>query len=167
MRAIWNVGIAVLVLAAAALGGAALVTATADDEQAGKPATLFAVWNNQPQTAVEAFALGRIAVRGTVESVAQADDIVVSAAGEPGGVDRVATQRITFRTNDVLKGQLGDTFAVFRTRYLVPKDAAIVVGNGGALAQGKIQTNHAVARRQGASASLREDLAARPPLHTL
>lgn len=115
MKTIRNAGIVVLVLAAAALGGAAITAAVGTEDEQAKPATLFAEWKNRPATPLQAFALGNIAVRATVASVEQADPITVAVPGEPGGVDTVATQRITFRTNEVLKGRLGDTFAVFRT----------------------------------------------------
>jgi hypothetical protein len=107
--------ITVAALALAAVAGAIAFTARGTGAPEPRRVTYHAVWYHQPATLREAFALGRIAVLGTVTEVAQAQPIVVSARGEPSGVDAVPTQTITFSTNAVLKGHVANTFTVFHT----------------------------------------------------
>lgn len=89
------------------------------------------VWHNTPTSVDEAVDLGAVVVRATVMGVQQAPDIVVPAQGEPGGVDRVPTQAITFKTHESLKGSVTSTFTVFRTggpNTIVAGDPEYAVG---------------------------------------
>ncbi|MGH3712645.1 MAG: hypothetical protein ACRDT4_04180 [Micromonosporaceae bacterium] len=73
------------------------------------------VWHNQPTSVDQAVDMAVVVVRGTVIDVRQAAEIVVPAQGEPGGVDRVPTQAVTFRSSELFKGSVPATFTVFRT----------------------------------------------------
>jgi hypothetical protein len=92
---------------------------------------LTPIWHNTPTSVDEAVDMGAVVVRGTVVRVEQAPDIVVPAKGEPGGVDRVPTQAITFKAQETLKGSVTSTFTVFRTgdaKTVVAGDPEYAVG---------------------------------------
>ncbi|WP_327582305.1 hypothetical protein OHA25_41125 [Nonomuraea sp. NBC_00507] len=74
-----------------------------------------AVWHYQPKSVAQAVRMGKAIVRATVTDVRQADDLVVSAQGEPGEADKVPTQAITVSVDETIKGATAGTFTLFRT----------------------------------------------------
>ncbi|MEU7839235.1 hypothetical protein [Nonomuraea sp. NPDC049129] len=84
-------------------------------ETIGGPPQYAAIWRSQPRSLSQAVRMGSAVVRATVTEVRQADDLVVGAQAEPGGVDRVPTQAITLRTDETLKGSADETVTLFRT----------------------------------------------------
>lgn len=75
----------------------------------------FASWRYRAGSVRQAARMGSKAVRATVVNVRPGADIVVPAAGEPGGVNRIPTRAVTFRTVERLKGRTPATFTVFQT----------------------------------------------------
>jgi hypothetical protein len=104
-------------LALPLLVGAVAVAATAGSaDQAPVAQTKYSpIWHNTPTSLGEAVGMGAVVVRATVTGVEQAADLVVPAKGEPGNVDRIPTQKITFKAQETLKGSVTSAFTVFRT----------------------------------------------------
>ncbi|GIV98057.1 MAG: hypothetical protein KatS3mg057_2714 [Herpetosiphonaceae bacterium] len=78
-------------------------------------ATWGATWAFTPKSLAEARGRATNIVIAKVTDVRQADDIVVEAPGEPEGVDRIPTQRITFEVVRSLKGDSSPTLTLFHT----------------------------------------------------
>jgi hypothetical protein len=80
-------------------------------------ATLKASWSFHPQTVTEARSRAQSIVLGQVVSVQQGNDIVTQQPGEPGGVDRIPTRRITVKVLKTYKGtaQNGTDLTLFQT----------------------------------------------------
>ncbi|HEX6076733.1 MAG TPA: hypothetical protein VFZ32_15895 [Micromonosporaceae bacterium] len=113
------------------VGAVAVASASGGSDHAPATHTYTPVWHNTPTSLAEAVDLGAVVVRATVVGVQQAPDIAVPAKGEPGGVDRVPTQAITFKAQETLKGSVASTFTVFRTggpNVIVAGDPAYAVG---------------------------------------
>jgi hypothetical protein len=94
------IGVAVAMAAtgivpAAVYGGASAPTRTTE---------MSAVWAFQPQTMRQARDHAKAIVLAQVVSVRQGEDLVVPAAGEPDGMDRVPTQRVTVKVLQSFKG---------------------------------------------------------------
>jgi hypothetical protein len=78
-------------------------------------AVYHATWLNHPVTMKDARTLSSAIVLARVTEVRQAADIVVPAAGEPNGEDRVPTQRIRFEVAKTYAGKIDTTFTLFHT----------------------------------------------------
>lgn len=122
MNKILNITIGVLVLSLAALGvmaatgGNTQQVAQNDGQVAGHvPGAWQAVWYYTPTSVQEAYGFGAVAVLATVDGVEQASELVVPAKGEPDGVDRIPNQTIRFSVNEVYKGSIAKSFALFHT----------------------------------------------------
>jgi len=104
----------------AALG--VVVGAQAKSAPAERPTvTVNAVWDYHPATLAAARAKAEQVVQVTVVSVAAGPDIVTPAKGEPDGVDRIPTQRVTVSVLRAFKGsaKVGDQLTVFQTGGVV------------------------------------------------
>ncbi|MCA9473649.1 MAG: hypothetical protein MRJ96_08695 [Nitrospirales bacterium] len=77
--------------------------------------TVFAAWAYDPRTMVEAKGLAQEVVEAEVTNVERADDLVVKAPGEPGGVERIAIEVVTMKVQGTLKGKPAQEVQVFRT----------------------------------------------------
>lgn len=79
--------------------------------------TLKAVWAYKPNSIKEAKDKGHTAVKGIVLTVANGPDLMLAMPGEPGGKDKIPTQRITLRVDKPYKGMKkeGNLITVFRT----------------------------------------------------
>ena len=86
--------------------------------------TVFAAWAYDPRNMAEAKSLAKEVVEAEVMKVERANDLVVKAPGEPGGVERVAIEVVTMKVKGALKGKPGQEIQVFRT-------AGIPVNNRG------------------------------------
>jgi hypothetical protein len=78
--------------------------------------TMTASWRHRPASVDEARDLAKAVVQAEVISVKADDDLVVPAAGEPTGEDRIPTQRVQMRVTKAHKGQLqaGQTLELFQ-----------------------------------------------------
>jgi hypothetical protein len=96
----------ILIGAVAALGvGGVLVQSAVYGSADQRPtATIHATWDFHPQTVKEARDRAQTIVLAQVVSVRAGDDIVTSEPGEPDGVDRIPTQRVTVTVRQSYKG---------------------------------------------------------------
>jgi hypothetical protein len=78
--------------------------------------TMTASWRHRPASVDEARDLAKAVVRAEVVSVQPDADLVVPAAGEPTGEDRIPTQRVQVRVTKTHKGpvQDGQTLQLFQ-----------------------------------------------------
>ena len=77
--------------------------------------TVFAAWAYDPRNLAEAKGLAKDVVEAEVMKVERANDLVVRAPGEPGGVERVAIEVVTMKVRGAMKGKLAKEVQVFRT----------------------------------------------------
>jgi hypothetical protein len=80
-----------------------------------------ATWNYHPQSVKDARNTAQSIVLAQVVSTRQGDDLVVPAAGEPSGVNRVPTQRVTVKVLQSYKGtaQTNQQLTLFQTGGVV------------------------------------------------
>lgn len=100
-----------LVLALAFLGQVAVY-------QAQRTAnTMHASWTFHPKSLREARNRAQSIVLAEVVSVERGEDLVTAAPGEPNGVDRIPTQRVTLNVLKAYRGltKQGDQLTVFQT----------------------------------------------------
>lgn len=76
---------------------------------------LMAAWAYEPRTLAEAKGLAKEIVEAQVTSIERADDLVIPAEGEPGGVERIAIEVVSMKVKGAMKGQPGQQVQVFRT----------------------------------------------------
>ena len=78
--------------------------------------TMTASWKHRPASVEEARDLAKAIVRAEVVSVAPDADLVVPAAGEPTGEDRIPTQRVQVKVTKGYKGAVrdGQTLQIFQ-----------------------------------------------------
>lgn len=76
---------------------------------------LMAAWAFEPRTLAEAKGLSKEVVEAEVTNVERADDLVIPAPGEPGGVERIAIEVVSMKVKGAMKGQPGQQIQVFRT----------------------------------------------------
>ncbi len=76
---------------------------------------LLAAWAFEPRTLAEAKGLAKDVVEAQVTKVERADDLIIPAPGEPGGVERIAIEVVNMRVKGAMKGQPGQAIQVFRT----------------------------------------------------
>jgi hypothetical protein len=78
--------------------------------------TMTASWKHRPASVDEARDLAKAVVQAEVVSVRPDADLVVPAAGEPTGEDRIPTQRVQVRVTKAHKGavQTGQTLEIFQ-----------------------------------------------------
>jgi hypothetical protein len=78
--------------------------------------TMTASWKHRPASVDEARDLATSVVQAEVVSVKADADLVVPAAGEPTGEDRIPTQRVQVRVTKAHKGQVrpGQTVELFQ-----------------------------------------------------
>ena len=79
------------------------------------PPTITAAWAYDPRDIAEAKGLARDIVEAQVTKAERADDIVLDAPGEPGGVDRIAVEVVTLTTTGRMKGEQAQEIRVFHT----------------------------------------------------
>lgn len=79
---------------------------------------LLATWAFEPRTLAEAKGLAKEVVEVTVTNIERADDLVVPAPGEPGGVERIAIEVVSMKVNGAMKGDPGGVVQLFRTAGL-------------------------------------------------
>ena len=79
---------------------------------------LLAAWAFEPRSLAEAKGLAKDVVEAQVTKVERADDLVVPAPGEPGGVERIAIEVVNMRVKGAMKGNPGQDIQVFRTAGL-------------------------------------------------
>ena len=77
--------------------------------------TVVAAWKDNPKTLARAKGLASRVVEGTVLRVERANDLVVTAPGEPGGVDRIAMEVVTLKVDGTLKGTSVKEIKIART----------------------------------------------------
>lgn len=106
---------------ALAAGGVAAQAAVADRTDARPTVTVHAQWDFHPTTLAQARARAQQIVLAEVVSVRPGADIVTPAAGEPDGVSRIPTQRITVRVFNSYKGtaKQGEELVLFQTGGVV------------------------------------------------
>jgi len=109
------------VAAVATLGVVASVQAkpAAPDER--PTVTMNAQWDFKPTSLAQAKAAAQQIVSVKVVSVSAGPDLVTPALGEPDGVDRIPTQRITVTVQQAFKGtaKVGETLTLFQTGGVV------------------------------------------------
>ncbi len=76
---------------------------------------LMAAWAYEPRSLAEAKGLAQDVVEAQVTKVERADDLVIPAPGEPGGVERIAIEVVTMKVKGAMKGKPGQEVRVFRT----------------------------------------------------
>src|SRR5262245_30804837 len=78
--------------------------------------TMTASWKNHPTSVEAARDMAKAVVQAEVVSVKADADLVVPAAGEPTGEDRIPTQRVQMRVTKAHKGQVqpGQTLELFQ-----------------------------------------------------
>ncbi len=99
------------------------------DSHAGS--TWHATWHNTPRSMAETEALASDILVAEVTSVMKGPDIVVTAEGEPNGLDVIPTQRITLKVQESLKGTTAREVVVFHTGdgvQFIPGDPSYTVG---------------------------------------
>lgn len=79
---------------------------------------LMAAWAFDPRTLAEAKGLAKEIVEAEVTKVERADDLVIPAPGEPGGVERIAIEVVNMKVKGAMKGQPGQEINLFRTAGL-------------------------------------------------
>jgi hypothetical protein len=77
--------------------------------------TYFASWQYRPESLEAARKLADQEVLGQVVRVRRADDLTTPAQGEPGGVDRIPVEAVTFRIEKSYRGGKPETIEVFHT----------------------------------------------------
>lgn len=86
----------------------------------GEPAVegeplVHATWYYRPETLAEALELAEVVVVAQVTGVHDAPDIVVPVKALENGEDRIPNQRIAFKVNRIIKGEIDRTFDLFHT----------------------------------------------------
>lgn len=76
---------------------------------------LMAAWAFEPRTLAEAKGLAKEIVEAQVTNVERADDLVIPAPEEPGGVERIAIEVVNMKVKGAMKGQPAQDIQVFRT----------------------------------------------------
>ncbi len=76
---------------------------------------LLASWAFEPRSLAEAKGLAKDVVEAQVTKVERADDLVIPAPGEPGGVERIAIEVVNMKVKGSMKGKSGKEIQVFRT----------------------------------------------------
>jgi hypothetical protein len=76
---------------------------------------LMAAWAFEPRNLAEAKGLAKEVVEAQVTRVERADDLVIPAPGEPGGVERIAIEVVTMKVKGSMKGKPGQEIRLFRT----------------------------------------------------
>jgi hypothetical protein len=76
---------------------------------------LMAAWAFEPRTLAEAKGLSKEVVEAEVTNVERADDLVIPAPGEPGGVERIAIEVVSMRVKAAMKGQPAQAIQLHRT----------------------------------------------------
>jgi hypothetical protein len=112
----------ILVGLIAALGVGGLVAASVSHATADErpTVTIHAVWDFHPTSLAEARNRAQSIVLAQVVSVAAGPDIVTKESGEPDGVDRIPTQRVTLKVLHSYKGvAAGTQLTLFQTGGLV------------------------------------------------
>ena len=106
---------------ALAAGGAATQAAVADRADDRPTVTMHAQWEFHPTTLAQTRARAQQIVLAEVVSAQAGDDIVTPAAGEPDGVSRIPTQRVTVRVVYSYKGSAkqGEQLVLFQTGGVV------------------------------------------------
>jgi hypothetical protein len=79
---------------------------------------LMAAWAFEPRSLAEAKGLAKEVVEAEVTKVERADDLVIPAPGEPGGVERIAIEVVNMKVKGAMKGQPGQEIKLFRTAGL-------------------------------------------------
>jgi hypothetical protein len=84
---------------------------------AGPTTVVHASWKFQPKSIREARDKAESVVQAEVVAVERGEDLVVPAAGEPTGEDRIPTQKITVKVKKAHKGSAkpGETLQLFQT----------------------------------------------------
>ncbi len=76
---------------------------------------VFAAWAFEPRNLAEAKGLAKDIVEVEVTKIERANDLVVRAPGEPGGIERLAIEVITMKVKGRMKGKGAKEIQVFRT----------------------------------------------------
>ena len=76
---------------------------------------LLAAYAFEPRNLAEAKGLSKEIVEAVVTNVERADDLVILAPGEPGGVERIAIEVVNMKVKGAMKGQPGQEFRLHRT----------------------------------------------------
>lgn len=79
---------------------------------------LMAAWAFDPRTLAEAKGLAKEVVEAEVTKVERADDLVIPAPGEPGGVEKIAIEVVSMKVKGAMKGQPAQEIKLFRTAGL-------------------------------------------------
>jgi hypothetical protein len=113
--------ITILLVAAAVTLTVGAVTQVAVYRRAPSTVTMHASWQFHPQSVSQLRARAQSIVLGEVVSVRRGDDIVTQQPGEPDGVDRIPTRRVTVRVITSYKGQAapGTQLTLFQTGGIV------------------------------------------------
>ncbi|WP_412542955.1 hypothetical protein R8Z50_10875 [Longispora sp. K20-0274] len=113
LRKITKILLGVAAVAAIGLGAQA---ATAGGSE-GVTVPLRATWAYQPHSLTEARDTAQTIVLADVVGIQRGPDIVTAQPGEPDGVDRVPTQRVTLRVVTSYKGAVraGEQLTLFQT----------------------------------------------------
>jgi hypothetical protein len=75
----------------------------------------FASWKDDPKDIADAKRLARKIVTGVVTKVERGQDLVIKAAGEPNGEDRIPIEVVTLKVEKAHKGGNPEYLQVFRT----------------------------------------------------
>ena len=141
-----------LIIANAVLVGAAAVQIGL---LAGAPARetmrVMASWKDRPSTMEEATQLSDTVATGRVVKIRKADPIITKFSNEPGGIDRIPVEVVTFELvdDDVKgKGKKGGKIEVFHTGHSDAESPALKAPPKGPAppkpAQGAVEQNQAV-----------------------
>ncbi|GEM_PF-1597796 len=87
--------------------------------------TYFASWTADPKNMTDLNRLADTIVTGRVVNIQRGKDIVTKMPGEPGGVDRIPTEIVTFQVEEALKGKPGRQIQVFRTGLSADAEALV------------------------------------------
>ncbi|MCT2280187.1 hypothetical protein M3G91_21460 [Micromonospora chalcea] len=102
-------------------GGLATQAASADRPDQRPTVTMHAQWGFHPASLAQTRAAAQQIVLAEVVSAQPGEDIVTPAAGEPDGVSRIPTQRVTIRVVHPYKGtaKQGEQLVLFQTGGVV------------------------------------------------
>lgn len=104
-----------ILLSAIGVLGAGFIAQVAINTYLYAPPTITAAWAYDPRDIAEAKGLASQIVEAQVMRAERADDIVISAPGEPGNEIRVAVEVVTLRSGGQLKGAPSQEIKLFHT----------------------------------------------------
>ena len=102
-------------LSAIAVLGAGFLAQIAINTYLYAPPRVTAAWAYDPRDIAEAKGLAQKIVEAQVTKVERADDIVMDAPGEPGGVERIAVEVVSLKALGGLKGEQAQEIKVIHT----------------------------------------------------